>query len=150
METSNLVKSIHLFSTKTENLMVVIIFLKLLYVYIRKAELFCDFMNIKYYKAMLFFLVKFLSTCFCDVIILCFFCGRPNRWVSFQFFLFRKVFNYLYSTLLPIIKLLNEQIMKAFEFVEQNSVQFFCSFISSLSPLTCPYYCCFFVVLILF
>lgn len=40
----------------------------------------------------------------------------------FSIFLFTKVFNYLYATLLPIIKLLNEQIMKAVEFVEFCSV----------------------------
>lgn len=61
----------------------------------------------------------------------------------FSIFLFTMLFNYLYATLLPFIKLLREQIMKAFEFMKQNSVQIFCSFISSLSPLICPYYCCF-------
>lgn len=53
-----------------ENWMIVIIFKTAVCVY--QGELFCDFMNIKNYKAMLFFLVKFLSTCFCDVISLWF------------------------------------------------------------------------------
>lgn len=43
----------------------------------------------------------------------------------FSIFLLTKVFNYLYATLLPIIKLLNEQIMKAVEFVEFCSVFLF-------------------------
>lgn len=43
----------------------------------------------------------------------------------FSIFLFTKVFNYLYATLLPIIKPLNEQITKAVEFVEFCSVFLF-------------------------
>lgn len=60
-----------------ENWMIVIIFKTAVCVNysgsLYQGELFCDFMNIKNYKAMLFFLVKFLSTCFCDVISLWFF-----------------------------------------------------------------------------
>lgn len=65
-----------------------------------------------------------MSACFCDVISLCFFCGKTNRWVYFQFFYSQRC-SIIYMLLWFPSKPLNEQIMKAVEFVEFCSVFLF-------------------------